>query len=326
MPTTRYYKTRQTSVADFIVDFTRWLVDDHATLKGPRWELVEARDQAAGTPRQVPTQARGHGTFASLPSGFSWRDGDIQTGDWLVLRSVTRRGRDTFGQIEFQVYISYENATTMGILLIPLNNFTVGGPDGSPPTFPATAFGDGAFGTRVTMPFVNAPGDYYSVADEGMFTLVMDNGSVASTQFTYVGEVDGAQPGDTRPYVIWDAPELARLELFTDGILDRLSPVDNVTLLTLGSPCWWRERNNTVNSTPTLSNRPESRIMPTGPFFSNTSHRHVAGFFRNVYLGTSSMGLRGELSNRQFIYFCNELGSTNSVGIVLKWDGVTAVT
>ena len=326
MPATRYYKTRQTSVGDFIVDFVRWLVDDHATNKGPRWELVEARDQADGTPRRVPTQARGHGAFASLPTGFSWRDGDIQVGDWLVLRSVTKRGVDSFGDIEFQLYVSFESATTMGLLLMPLNDFTVGGVDASPPAFPATGFGDGAFGTRVTMFAFNNPGDYYAVADAGMFALIMDDGSTSGMAFTYVGECDGASPGDTRPYVIWDAPELARFELFTNNILDRLSPVDNITLLTQGSPCWWRERGNNINPIANLGNRPESRPMPTGPFFADTSHRHLVGFFRNCYLGASSMGLRGELRGRDFIFFGNELGSGNSVPIVLKWDGVTAVT
>lgn len=327
MPTPRYYtKVRHANIGKFIYDFVRWLVNDHATLTGPRWEVIEAHDSASVS-NETPSITKGPGTMSSFSgSGFSWDTSStsgITTSDWIVLRTVTNQGADSFGDIEMEVYLEYASSTTMSIMVMPLNNF-VKGYVTSPPTFPTGAFGAGG-GTLMNM-VMDVTADYYAVGDEGMFALVMDDGN--DPYWTYCGELDGASIGDSRCFVLWDLPNEMYFLRSRQNQWTRLSPLNNSTFCT--ASCMVLPYSAYAGIFPSdygdYAQRPAMLTMPGAVWFNTTSHQHLAGFMRNVYLGSNNMPYRGVLGDNEFVFFCEyrNAGDTFS-GIVFRWDGSTGI-
>lgn len=328
MPLAYYNKVRHTTLADAVHGLVSWLVDDNASIDGPRWEIVEAygRNVGGGPVRETPSgRAFGQGALGNFSTLVSWDDDDVQAGDWIVIRSRTKKGADSNGDIECEVYLELDSASTLQLRVMPLNNFTTGGAVVTPPTFPTETFGSGA--SPVTMTMANVA-DYYGVADQGMFALVMDDGN--ATQWTYCGEVDGANPDDLRPYVVWSSPGNVYFQFTQAGNWTRLSPVDDSTIVTDSDTTFWKQNSGVgseIVENGELAQRPDTRPMPAGIFFDDVSHTFFSGFLRNVYLGSSNMSWRGLLNAKTLVYFSNFSGKTNNTwaGVTMRWDGVTSI-
>jgi hypothetical protein len=326
MPTPRFYqKTRHLNIADFIQNFVAWLVNDHPTKTGPGWEIVEAYGQNGGGTSFVEgvtpgTRAFNQGSLSNFANIVSWDVGgpSVIPGNWIVLRSRTYRGSDSFGRIECEVYIECQSTTEMQIRVIPLNDFATGGGVVTPPTFPATTFGSGTGAVSLVK---NAAFDGYVVGDEGMFSMVLDDG--LDPRWTYIGEVDAQNVNDQRPYVAWDVTTNLYFAFFDDDRWTRLSPVDNSTILTVSDTVMWRYSSSTAGSMCNggFGNRPDTQVHPAGVFFETTDS-HFMGTLRNVYLGNQNMPYKGALKNGEYIFF-NELDSSSDTycGVVFRWDG-----
>ena len=325
MSTPRYYpKTRHQTVGDFVQNYVAWLVNDHPTKTGPGWEIVEAYGQNGAGGDVVEAVASGtrafnQGCLSNFTNIVSWDvGGTMVVGNWIVLRSRTYKGSDSFGRIELEVYIEYQSATEMQIRVMPLNDFATGGGVVTPPTFPATVFGSGTGAVALVKTGVF---DAYGNADEGMFSMVLNDG--IDPRWTYIGEVDGQNPNDLRPYVAWDVTNEVLFAYFNNDRWTRLSPVDNSTVLTSSDTVMWGYTSTTTGSMCNggFGNRPDTQPHPVGIFFDGTD-THFMGLCRNVYLGNQNMPWIGAFKNNEFICFNESSSSQNNYcGIVLRWDG-----
>lgn len=325
---TRYFPNRaHSSILTALPDIARFLINNHATLTGPGWSVVEAFTSASAA-REVPSNSA---SLSSLTTATSWVSGPIGEGDWIVLESTD--GNNTN---HFQLYLEADATTRLHMLLIPLCDFVTGGSAVTPPTFPTTSIGSGT-SVPITIPVVATPMKVSVIADQGMLTLIHDTGINSETVWTYIGELNGARdngsPADERCYVIHDSPfDLEWDEGINNTLLrfwNRLSPVDNSTMLSgttnggasvfMGSPASPHvpmhseaERDMTLGV---------DSILPVGINFGTGIHRHFAGFLRNVYSVHRGLGTAGQLNDRAFIY--RNVGNQLHASICFKWDSTT---
>lgn len=295
-----------------IRDMVAFLIDDHATITGPGWSIVEAYDGTAGA-RETPSITTGTGALASFTGTFSWKDDTVAVGDWIVLRT-------NVGGTEFQLYWEVESTTTWQYKLIPLDDF-VTDPTVlvSPPALPTSSVGSG---TSVVTHAQSTVGDnwYSMVADEQMVSLFNHRGGGTAINWGYIGSLDQAHPSDIRPFVIFDNP--GEVNVF-DGSFgtywNRLSPVDQRTILGTGYWCWLRRGNdvNMANDSLWLHDR---TALPAGVVFENSSHVHFAGMLRHVYQAQELLGHRNTFDTLNFITMSDNVGRP---GICMVWDGTT---
>ena len=325
---TRYFPNRvHTSILTALPDVVRFLVNNHPTLTGPGWSIIEAFTSSSAS-REVPSNSA---SVSSLATATSWISGPLGAGDWIVLESAN--GNNTN---HFQLYMEADASTRLHVLLIPLCNFVTGGSAVTPPTFPTTSLGSGT-SVPVTIPCIATQMKISVVADQGMMAFIHDTGINSETVWTYVGELNGARengsPADDRCYVIHDSPTALEWD---EGVNDnalrfwnRLSPVDDSTMLSGttngGASAFVGEPNS-----PHLPIHSEAErdmtlgvdsILPVGVNFGIGIHRHFAGFLRNVYSVHRGLGTVGQLNDRAFIY--RNVGNQLHAGICFKWDGTT---
>ena len=295
-----------------IRDMVAFLIDDHATITGPAWTIVEAYDGTAGA-RETPSITSGTGALASFTGTFSWKDDTVAVNDWIVLRTVV-------GGTEFQFYWEVQSTTTWVYKLIPLDDFALD-PTVlvSPPALPVTSVGSGT--SLVTHAILNTGENWYSViADEQMMTLFAVRGGGTAITWGYVGSLDQAHPSDERPFVIYDNPgEVSVFDGSSGSFWNRLSPIDQRTILGTGYWTWLRRGNNVniANDNLWLSDRV---VLPVGVLFENTGHVHFAGMPRNIFQAQELLGHRAVIGNLDFITFSDNIARP---GIAVPWDGVT---
>jgi hypothetical protein len=288
----------------------------------PGYAVIEAYD---GTNRDTPSGGTG---LADLPGTNGWNDGEgageiTVNGSWIVVESM-----DSNNTNHFQVYIERESATEIHFKLIPLEDFTTGGAATSPPTLPATSVGAGS--SMVTFTVAAGTNKWYSVADEGMFALLIDDGSASGMDWIYVGELDQARVGgstvDDRCYVIWDTPGDG-FDMGSGGAnFNRLSPIDDTTVLDEG---WTASiaRGNNANWmwNETADNAlGEEPLGPVGVLFVDAGHYHLAGFLRNVSIGGNWLAARGTVGGQDFAAF-DDFVVGGEGHVVFAWDGATAI-
>jgi len=261
----------------------------------------------------------------SFPDGFGWRTNSLGSGDWIVLRS----GEGASGT-RFELYLEYESATVMHTCMMPLDDFATGGSDVSPPTG-ANGFGSYAIGKGIVsgdaqlIDFTgySTSANYSVVADECMVALLADNGT--TPYWIYAGELDAARdngtPPDDRPFVIYDNCGYIRC-CGGDCFWNRLSPVDDATGLTygycteLGSASVYIYRSGNEASLLGVWS-----VAPVGIYFNDASHRHLAGWLRNIGQISGDLGASGTLASKAWMY----RGTTSGyAGVAFKWDGSTS--
>jgi hypothetical protein len=376
--------TYPSGTASFFFDFVAWLVNDQTNpgvagqawlttqggTGGPGWSIIEAYGQnsSGNQCRGVPSIASGNGAIASFTTGTGldntggpgalvtpWPSptpAGFAVGDWIVLQSA--------GTNPFQLYIEYASTTTLEFKLLPLaskggsDDWTlaaVAGDVTAPPpvaNFPTTSVPAGQSLTFRSVPTFAATAKYSGVSDDRMFAFIDDDGS--NPAFIYIGDLEGAAPEDPYPYVIRNENSICahRINFTNDGDTnwDRLSPVDELTLLTAG-----------VNSTPSTPNKYESGTVgsfydnidpganisqeslgPVGVRFNDTGHLHYAGRLKHVFISSDQFGTDGTINDpyatgtgdfvgpnspgiRNYIWRFDLTGLAGAV--VLSWDGFT---
>ena len=327
---TTYYKAFHSTVEAAILDILEWLTDGVAAgsatgTGGPSWAVIEARDGAGN----VDTPSGGTGV-SDLPGGNGWNPGtaSLTAGAWIVLESL-----DNLNTNHFQLYIEFDSTSALRFRLIPLEDFATGGGDVSPPVFPATAVP----ATDVLFDGLAAANTWYVVADEGTMVMVCDQGGVNQTRWIYAGELDqprtpsGATWSDDRPYVIWDEPDEFTDPDGTNTInMNRLSPYDDATLLTLGRlehlKLAGENRSSFLSGGAVQPDNGSGQDAagPLGVVFTDGSHYHRAGFCRLISEGGSWLSNRGTMENDTLAVVSDFVG-LDDTRLVLDWDGSTAV-
>jgi hypothetical protein len=204
-----------------------------------------------------------------------------------------------------------------------LDDFATGGADASPPTLPSTSVGAGS--SLVAFTGFAGTASYSIVADEAMVAILADDGS--TPYWVYAGEVDAARtngsPADDRPYVIYDTPGSVRLYMY-DASWNRLSPADDATVLTTGyAASLYVSAGVVLTAGYDESLLGTWSIVPVPIYFHDTSHRHLAGWLRNVGMVSPSLGVSGTLAGKTWIYR-NGAVASGYPGVATRWDGSTA--
>lgn len=312
MPTTRFYpKVSKATGYAFVADLARFLINDLAGYTGTGWTIVNAWDASASS-LQTPGSPSDMDSFGA---GFGWRDNSLANGDWITLRSAV----GTYGT-QFDLWIKVVSSTSVTFLLCPLANWA--GSASSTPTLPAINIGS-AIGTAVSLTVYAGTANYSIIADESMMSILVDDASVP--YWIYVGELDGASINgttvDDRPFVIFDAPTVVGL-YYGHNYWNRISPVDDAYPCVTGSPARMYAQAGFVSDLDIGGLLGTWRVLPVGIYFNDTSHKHFAGWLRNVYEMTNAKGTVGTIGTLAYVYrYYNGGGGSN---VVLKWDGVTA--
>jgi hypothetical protein len=322
MPTTRFYpKVAHLSLSDALPAIVKFLINDPtAAYTGPNWEIIQGYDgtQLAGSKRSAPTDPHDVSTFTV--ANFSWSGAHaLSVGDWIVLRSAT----GVCGN-KFEIYIELHSTSVAQYLMIPYDNFDIAAAEASPPAFPATGFGS-ALGSAglVSMTGYTTNAYYTCVADEGMATLLFDDG--ATPAFIYFGEVEparlGGTPADDRPFVINDTTTVSLN--WADTVWNRIDPLDDATLLTSGASVHLACNIGAGNVLMYGSGRDTNYlglwgVFPVGLYFNDTSHRHFVGYFRNIGSVSQDLAVSGTLNSMAWMY------RRVTTAIAFAWDGVTA--
>mgnify|MGYP000371463952 CR=1 FL=1 len=235
---------------DAFYDLILWLADNHGSITGPGWTVVECDD---GTNRDVPSGAPN--SFDEISASNDWSTGNTNTpgtGSWVVLENVDAR---MAAGVHFQILIYFgqfsvgSSTTVTSFTLIPLQDFSTGGGStaGAAPSVPSTAMDhdiDTAYSGTV---YMNA------AADEGAFIFIPDEpGSEPASldRWTAFGECDGV-PVSADPRNYW----IRRNTSFPGFLIgdatgsqynQRISPYDNVTNLHGGIDLWSQEIDSSV--------------------------------------------------------------------------------
>jgi len=319
MPTTRIYPKQIHSGLDVALpDIVRFLINDHPTITGPGWTIVEAQ---AGANREVPPDPT---DLDSLVSATAWANGTVAVNDWIVLESANANNTN-----HFQLYIEYQATNDINFMLIPFENFSTGGGAASPPTFPSTAF---AIGSSVNTFTKESTAIAYSViADEGMMALLVDAFGNITCDWTYMGEItpsypDGS-PSDDRCYIVHDNESLVSLaDAGSEITFNRLSPLDDTTILISGFDVnlfSFGTNSRLIEDASDLGRISGQHIIyPIGVWFDDASHKHFAGYLRNVYSIHAYAGSQGTLNNKAYMFRNNSFLAGG--GLVFEWDGATS--
>jgi hypothetical protein len=314
-----YPKQFHNTLAKGLRDIVAFLINDHGSITGPAWSIVEAFDGTASS-LQIPSTTSGSGALASFTGTFSWKDDALIPNDWIVLETNIAGGLP-----EFQLYIEYATTTAIQYILFPFEDFATGGGAVSPPTFPDRAVGSITSVVTHSLGGITDGGWYTVIADEQMMALVITRGGKTACTFGYIGSVDEAATTDTRPFVIHDSP--ANVSVLDSGasVWNRVSPIDNDTEIGLGY--WTYIRASSVSgmtggkmASDTTFWLDEQPVLPTMVTFNNTGHQHVAGYLRNVFEGHARLAYRSTLGTGEYIAISDD---TNDGAIVLPWDGST---
>jgi hypothetical protein len=155
--------------------------------------------------------------------------------------------------------------------------------------------------------------------------LLSDDGT--TPYWTYAGEVDAARsngtPADDRPFVIFYTCSVVCFSQDNINRWARISPVDDATALTLGSPCEYYPDGGAgyvLHIGLDASLLGVWGQLPLPVYFHDTSHRHIVGMLRNIAECSGSKGTSGTLSNKTWLYRSSNTGNR---GVCIKWDGLT---
>lgn len=312
MPTTRYYpKVSNATSYAFLWDLVKFLINDPtATYTGPSWELVQCQDWSASI-REAPTDAH---DVSTLSAGNAWRAGGVAQYDWAVLRSATGVSGN-----KFQVYLGAASSTSISVILMPLDNFSLAGGVLWPPTYATPSVGSGS--SVVNLTTYSTAANYSVVCDEAMAAILCDDST--NPYWIYFGEVDSPRdngtPADDRPFVIFDNPSY--VDATKNSLWNRVSPVDDSTILTTGGWAKFSYVGGDVHSGGDASLLGVWTVLPVCVYFDDASHKHLAGVLRNIRSGSISLGASGTLDSMNWMYRKHTAATT---AVCFKWDGSTA--
>jgi hypothetical protein len=182
-----------------------------------------------------------------------------------------------------------------------------------------------------------------------MVSWLVDDG--INPSFIYIGDLEGSAPQDLYPYVIRDDNAIVAFYRDTTGQgesnWDRLSPVDETTLLTAGvNNLPYTANNQFVSSGDAMiydgydpgGNVSEQGLGPVGVWFNDTGHLHFAGWLKNVFISSDLYGNSGSINDptafgegdnvgpnspgtRNYVFRFDNTAQAG--GVALSWDGFT---
>lgn len=310
MPTTRIYPLQEFSEASSALpDIVRFLINDHPSITGPGWTIVEAQ---AGGNREVPGDPS---DLDSLTASSGWVTGSVAADDWIVLESANANNSN-----HFQLYIELESATGINFMLIPFEDFETGGAVASPPLFPTSSFGNSS-GSFVTLSVFDSSAQYTVIADEGMMALLADQTGSNNPNFTYIGEIDSIHP-EERAYVIRTITgDVGHTDLSTAPRWRKLSPIDNVSVIS-ATPAQLYSFGANTRLHDTVADRGNlfglDSIFPVTLWFESPSY--CAGYLRNCYSAHENLPeASGTLSGSSYLHRRDQA----EANIVLPLDGIS---
>lgn len=325
-------KSASANTLEGIYGVCRFLVNDLTGSTGPAWNLVECDDTFI---RSEPSASFApNSTFQDITASNLWstqNPGVPITGSWCVLESI-----DANNENHFQLYVRLTALDQADFRLLYFEDFVSSGSLsaqstlGAEPEFPAT-------GTiphitaSTTMAGYTTAGTYSCVADEGMCSIIIDNGS--TPRWLYAGEMDPfhSGAGDTRCYVInhdtaqvyWDD-----VGSFVDEDWSRVSPLDDVTILNRGEGLHIANSAETVRFGGNRGNLLGSDVVwIVGIVFDDSGHQHHVGWLRNVFAVNNALGTEGTLglTGSPNFYFRASSVSSARGPVCWTWDGSTVV-
>ena len=327
-----FYYTPQllTGMAAAGFDLVRFLCDNHASLTGPGWTVIDADD---GTNRDQP--AGPNFDLTELGGSNLWNpaNGSPPTGSWIVIESL-----DSNNTNHCQVWIHLQSSTEVQFRVIPFEDFAAGGgtTGGSDPTFPATSFGNSSASNQ-SFSFQSGVARFLGVATEG--NMVWLGTVLSDEEWIYFGEVDGAadastgaSPPDDRAYTILRTTADVHIgQSINDEPFCRLSPLDDTTVIGDGNTesgfvqfYSQAEAPLTGSATwPRMATLSEDHLLPIGAAFFDTGHQHFMGYLRNVRGCNGQLGSMGTFDGHEWLYYNDRRSSASYTCVVFKWDGAT---
>ena len=315
------------------VELLRFLVEGTTVgggaATGPGWTLVEAYSDGV---RCMPSDAsdvdsletESAGPVPSGTPGCAGMRGDgsgLSTGDWWVVESADS---DTDGLTNhFQMMVEYDTTAVWKFWLLPLEDWQVGT---ATPAAAGTSTPIGAGTALVSFSSFSTAGTMSIVADESVLHVWRDDGA-GNVDWMPLGALDGARvagtPADDRPYIIADKPDVVGFS--TASYRNRLSPVDDATVLTSGYPAVIGQ----ISDDATHATGDDTHllgvwtVLPAGVYFSDAAHQHFAGFLRYVYTCSKALGssASGTLDSANFLWMSYGITTT---AVCVDWDGITA--
>lgn len=302
-----------------LVGIARGLVNTAGT-----WVVVEGYSSASAggagqENRRIPNAPGNDMDCALFSNGgdFSWQNGNLVAGDWIVLQSTT-------GGQECQVFLKYVSTTSIGIALIPKADWTpaVGSPGTATPTFPATGIGTDmdTSPTLVNMSVQNAPMFYNVWSDTGTLMFLAYDGTPLNTRFVDVGYGSSSHPDNVYPSTI-RAISIGPLGGDFNGIANyRSLGLDGTTLKTMTTATLSDGAAYIPNAAGYDGANNKWQPFPTATVAIGTAAPYVTWLKR--YVVSVDLGISGTLASKRYAYWRTAAG-TNAVCIL--WDDTTDV-
>lgn len=191
------YPKQNKTIAAFLPDFARFLIDDHATIDGPAnpWTIVETYSGGASDTHEIPGDTS---DMDSLASDNAWRTGTLAINDWIVLESGSAANK-------FRVGLEYQANDQIKFILDYKAGFTTGQEN-----VDMTTAGNWSttISSVITMDNNSAggAGNWSVAADRDQFKIFYEDGVVANMQFMYCGKLDDTLTEDEYSAVIFTDP------------------------------------------------------------------------------------------------------------------------
>jgi len=259
------------STYDGIRDAFWWINGSHlSTTNAIPWECIECWD---GTTRLVPTG----GDMGALPGGNLWKPGagsSLPINAWATFRNP---GGAASGF--FQVHIRMRTSGQAEIMLIPLDDWSIGAGTDAAPTLPTTILATSGSGNNI---YTNQATFIWAVIlDEGMFYIRMmaTAGVNSNSRWTYLGEYQSwnTDADDPRPFIITTSANVAGIPATT--MCARRSPLNNSTLCTVRS---YSYRYQTQGVATAYDEAGVDYLANVGLYSDTASHRFLMGTLRNI--------------------------------------------
>lgn len=335
--------------------FFRWLTGETGGdlgTRGPGWDgatvganvrIIEAWDAGSnfdmGTPRRTVSS---DGTMDGLAATSAWRtDASEIVNGWIVIEFD---GTGINGNTGWQYLFQYGPTTRdmdYSNVVIPRKDWVT-----QDTAIGATLSTQAAIALETTSGLCTQPNEvassfntanaiWYGWADNGMVMIFADDtGVVGDAWFTYAGEVDDPNTGDTYPFIASSGGNDGNCHYILADFANtnqwsRISPVDGTTLLQAGkamsfSVTYDQEPFGTGTGAP-LADFGGYYRSPIGVAFQSGGHQHVAGVLRYINITHEDTGARWTSDGLTRIGWSIIMPNTSikACGWSMDWDGTT---
>lgn len=316
-----FYAKQSKTCAVFAVELARFLMDDLAGFTGPAtgWTVIEAYSSAAVDTHEIPADAT---DMDSLAADNGWRTGTLVINDYIVLESASVANK-------FRVGIEYQANDTIRFILDFKAGFATGQENADMTTagnWVTTKSGTIDFDTNNA----GAAGNWSIVADEDLFQVFYEDGTIAHMNYIYCGKYDDALPEDQYNTVIYTqcaTPAMVSgAGMGAATAFDKLSIADDSTKVsaisfmhvnTLGS---LESEDNNLLKDPTTS---KQRFLDIVIGTTTGAHQGVWGKLRSCWYTNKNVVATGQATLGTLAYLA--FGDTATYGkLVIPWDTQTA--